>query len=405
MDLQKTLKTAISYHNANKLSEAENLYREILKFSPRNPVVSVLLAKLCLREGRVSGIWRLLSDVISKHPDYMQAYNVAGDYHSQMGDEKRAKLAYRKSLLLQPAQSAPFVSIANMMQHPTSKLKKDEDAILVRYRRALISQPRSTAAINNVAAMQLKMRNPEAALDTLAASEEITFNNVRSVAYKTIALLGVNRIAEANALIGFGTLIRAQTIDLRGTNYDIATFNNELRSALLDHPNFTSDWNPQKRAIRGGAIIPRLFDHQASILELFKTALITSINKYISTLPDDPSHPYLSLKPKEYGLDIWANFLSPADHQSGHIHNQGWMSGVYYVTIPPKNDAQESFEGCIEFNRPGYGLPALGDKKNYIRSVEPHSGMIIMFPSYVWHGTVPFSTGGDRVSIAFDLHL
>ncbi|MBH67467.1 MAG: hypothetical protein CMM58_03855 [Rhodospirillaceae bacterium] len=405
MDLQKTLKTAISYHNANSLSEAENLYREILKFSPRNPMASVLLAKICLREERVSGIGELLLDVISENPEYMQAYNVAGDYHLQMGDEKKANLAYRKSLLLQPDQSAPFVSIANMMQQVSSKSDKDEYAILFKYRQALISKPSSTAAINNVAAMQLKMLNPKGALDTLAASEEITFNNVRSIAYKTIALLGVNRISEANKLIGLGTLIRAQYIDIHEMNYNIVTFNNELRSALLKHPNFTSDWNPQNRAIRGGAIVPRLFDHQVPILELFKAALVTSINKYISSLPEDPDHPYLRLKPKAYSLDIWANFLGPADHQSGHIHNQGWMSGVYYVTMPPKNKAQESFEGWIEFNRPGYGLPALGDKKKYIRSIEPHPGMIIMFPSYVWHGTVPFSTRGDRVSIAFDVHL
>jgi hypothetical protein len=35
--------------------------------------------------------------------------------------------------------------------------------------------------------------------------------------------------------------------------------------------------------------------------------------------------------------------------------------------------------------------------------VRPITGLLVMFPSFLWHGTVPFLAGHDRVCIAFDL--
>ena len=35
--------------------------------------------------------------------------------------------------------------------------------------------------------------------------------------------------------------------------------------------------------------------------------------------------------------------------------------------------------------------------------VEPAAGMLVLFPSYMWHGTVPFATGAPRLTAAFDV--
>ncbi|HEV2043240.1 MAG TPA: putative 2OG-Fe(II) oxygenase [Sphingomicrobium sp.] len=37
------------------------------------------------------------------------------------------------------------------------------------------------------------------------------------------------------------------------------------------------------------------------------------------------------------------------------------------------------------------------------RVVEPRPGRLVLFPSYLWHGTIPFAAGaGDRLTAAFD---
>jgi hypothetical protein len=35
--------------------------------------------------------------------------------------------------------------------------------------------------------------------------------------------------------------------------------------------------------------------------------------------------------------------------------------------------------------------------------VKPIVGRLVLFPSFYWHGTVPFASDSDRMTIAFDV--
>ena len=75
------------------------------------------------------------------------------------------------------------------------------------------------------------------------------------------------------------------------------------------------------------------------------------------------------------------------------------MSSAYYARLPPSNEqAQERHEGWIHFGVPpeNYGID-LAPR----RIVQPQPGRLVLFPSYMWHGTIPFSDG-DRLTAAFD---
>ena len=56
-------------------------------------------------------------------------------------------------------------------------------------------------------------------------------------------------------------------------------------------------------------------------------------------------------------------------------------------------------QGILTFGEPGIAtsppLPA-----EY--SVRPEPGMLVLFPSYFWHGTVPFRSSQPRLTVAFD---
>ena len=36
------------------------------------------------------------------------------------------------------------------------------------------------------------------------------------------------------------------------------------------------------------------------------------------------------------------------------------------------------------------------------RAVKPQGGKLVLFPSYMWHGTVPFHSSQSRTTLAFD---
>ena len=60
---------------------------------------------------------------------------------------------------------------------------------------------------------------------------------------------------------------------------------------------------------------------------------------------------------------------------------------------------RNSEEGVLTFAAPGLltqpPLPAQ-------HAVRPEPGMLVLFPSYFWHGTVPFRSEQARMTVAFD---
>ena len=403
MNINDALKRAIYHHNENRISEAEALYRSVLEFEINHPIASVLLAKILLQTSRLNEVEKILKTVISQHAYYMQAYNAMGDFYENKKEKLNALSFYKKALMLEPAQSAPLVAIGNIMQNPDIYSDEDNPKILEVYKRAVTNQPQFLPALNNCAAIQLKMLLPDEALNTINNVLSFSPNNIRANAYKTIILQGLGKEIEADELIGFGKLIQTTELQLNTSDQNLMAFNEKLKKVILKHPNFTSDWDPAKRAIRGGAVVPRLFDYNHPILKKLEVAIVNAVGNYTTNLQNKENHPFLGFKPTRYTIDIWANVLGSNDHQSSHIHNQGWMSGVYYVSLPENLVEDNPYAGWLEFNRPGYGLPALGGEKN-IERIAPKAGMIVMFPSYVWHGTIPFTSQDTRISIAFDIH-
>ena len=76
------------------------------------------------------------------------------------------------------------------------------------------------------------------------------------------------------------------------------------------------------------------------------------------------------------------------------------MSSALYVDLPDEIHGASDHAGHIQFGVPpvetGLALPPQ-------RTVEPRIGELLLFPSYMWHGTVPFTGTRPRVTVAFDL--
>ena len=72
---------------------------------------------------------------------------------------------------------------------------------------------------------------------------------------------------------------------------------------------------------------------------------------------------------------------------------------VYLKTIASTNNN----EGAIELSIHGYDLPII--RKNYPRKIhQPQKGDIILFPSSLFHRTIPIETEAERCVVAFDLY-
>ena len=87
-------------------------------------------------------------------------------------------------------------------------------------------------------------------------------------------------------------------------------------------------------------------------------------------------------------------------HQSAHIHPTGWLSGVYYPKLPDVMHAGTSEDGWIEFGAPPPELTV--GNTGLSKRIKPEEGLLILFPSYFYHRTLPYESDDARISMAFD---
>jgi hypothetical protein len=97
----------------------------------------------------------------------------------------------------------------------------------------------------------------------------------------------------------------------------------------------------------------------------------------------------------------WSVRLHPHGHHVNHIHPDGWLSSACYIDLPALED-DGKHQGWIQFGEPGLLTAPKLAAEHYVK---PEPGLLVLFPSYMWHGTVPFEAqaGATRLTIAFDV--
>jgi tetratricopeptide (TPR) repeat protein len=96
----------------------------------------------------------------------------------------------------------------------------------------------------------------------------------------------------------------------------------------------------------------------------------------------------------------WSVRLRTAGYHNNHVHPRGWISSACYIELPDCMSDPQNQSGTLTFGEPGIlTTPALHSE--YV--VRPAGGMLVLFPSYFWHGTVPFASAQTRLTVAFDV--
>ena len=95
----------------------------------------------------------------------------------------------------------------------------------------------------------------------------------------------------------------------------------------------------------------------------------------------------------------WYLRMNQGGYLTAHIHEEGWISGCVYLQLPERYD---SHEGCFEYGIDGDDYPRLHDDFPQ-RVVAPKVGDLVLFPSSLFHRTIPFNADQERICIAFDI--
>ncbi len=106
-------------------------------------------------------------------------------------------------------------------------------------------------------------------------------------------------------------------------------------------------------------------------------------------------------------LVAWANVSGYGHFNKRHNHPESQVSAVYYVRTG--NDVLEIPQsGMFEFFDPRVhaDMSALaGEEVGRDLQIKPVDGMLLMFPSWMYHQVYPYYGDGHRISIAINAHI
>ena len=219
-----------------------------------------------------------------------------------------------------------------------------------------------------------------------------------------LALLGTSWRLKGDerdeALNGYDRLIRVFDLEPPDGFSDMESFNAEL-GAYLERLHPQTDAYLEQSLYGGTQTEGMLFGAGHALVEKVRVRIEQAISSYIAELKVDAGHPFLARHSSNFRYaGAWSCLMRGQGFHTNHLHPEGWISSCYYVTVPGETDNPQTHNGWIKIGEPSLALPL----KNPIRrAVQPVPGRLVLFPSYMWHGTVPLQANSPRTTIAFDV--
>jgi tetratricopeptide (TPR) repeat protein len=190
-----------------------------------------------------------------------------------------------------------------------------------------------------------------------------------------------------------------QIFDLEPPNgfSSMEDFNIELDAWLSDlHADVHE---PLEQSLRGGSQTHGyIFGQGHALVDKLKVRIDEAITRYLSNMRPDARHPFRGRKARGFRFrDSWSSRLRDCGFHINHVHPGGWISSCYYVALPAAVKDENKKQGWIKFGEPNFEVGL-----SMRRAVQPAIGRLVLFPSYMWHGTIPFHEKATRTTIAFD---
>lgn len=195
--------------------------------------------------------------------------------------------------------------------------------------------------------------------------------------------------------------------DAMAGTYDLATppgwptlaaYLEDLGKALKDVHLYQQ--HPTNQSLRHGSQSMHLLTgSNAPAVKAFFQAIDAPIREHMARLGrgDDPLRRRNTFDYRIQGA--WSVRLRPGGFHRDHFHPEGWLSSAFYVETPDAALDTQDRQGWIRFGKPPFVTSPPMEAAHYVR---PKPGRLVLFPSYMWHGTVPFTTDESRLTVAFD---
>ena len=140
-----------------------------------------------------------------------------------------------------------------------------------------------------------------------------------------------------------------------------------------------------------------LFDQDSKLLLKLKNYIISAAADY-KRIYKDHDVEFIKNWPKDFQISAWIVTMDKGGALSPHNHPNGWLSGVYYLSVPEKVNKHDA---NIKFSLIHPDYPH-SDAKFPDLEINTKDSRLVLFPSSLYHQTIPFYDSNKRICIAFD---
>jgi len=355
-----------------RLEEAEDAWRKAVRFNPASPQAQRELADSVWMRTGDSAQARAALDAAPQSPEIvavtLRLLEAAGEdqaAYAYVADRAKRDpslhvLAARAALAVDPSAADRHLASAprdNSITRAKTEIETD------------LALGRGEQAIQRAAALRAARPNDQHATALLAAAYRLTGD------------------ARYHALYDYNRLVKRYQIEAPQGWNSLGHYLDDLAAALERiHGPLT---HPIAQSLRHGSQTQRaLADYPDPAIRALFTVIDAPIRAHIKVIGETGDYKIAS---------AWSVRLNGGGFHLNHVHPEGWLSSAFYVRLPANMQGRE---GWLKFGEPG---PRTSPALEADHLVQPRPGMLVLFPSYLWHGTVPFASDEKRLTCAFDI--
>lgn len=443
-------------------AEAEAAFRAWLGKNPHHKDAALQLAAVVADNGRPAEAETLVRDIVARYGATAETAFVLGRSLLGLARFEEAEAEFRQVVRSQPNHQMAHANLMELIWMRCGDVREASHAI----DRTLQTQPQLVGLRITKSRLLLSARMPREALAEIevglalaqrdpalliaAATVALEFDGFRALDYATRlqaesprdqaarivlgkaylatgqgseALQIAETIHRSNPSDGQALAMKADALRMLGDGRyrDLLDYQHLVHAELIDTPvgwasreGYVADLvddlqqlhvlqaHPIGNSLREGSqirLVPQ--DSPFASVRAFPQAIDGPILRYIRTVGCDDRAIH-SRNIDRYDISgIWSVRLRPHGFHVNHYHPGGWISCVCYLCLPPAT-RRRGGEGWLKFGEPAFPTVPVLEPEYFLK---PEPGLLAMFPSYMWHGTVPFSgvARDTRLTIALDV--
>jgi len=386
------LKIASVYRELHNYSLSESAYIKVIQLKPNHPYVYSVYAELLFHVGYLDKSIKQHDRALSIDKNSFFSLYGKGRALIKKSDYKEALKCFKLALKSKPNSEDLINSMAacykNLKLYKESA-KAYKSITSKKYKHHIVNINHYLESLYFLGDKNLFY----SALDETISAKILSSKTASISAHAAVRFGEIDKYSFCNQPLDY--------IYKRSLIKDNILSKNDMRN-LIEVSNLDTAVSRRQELLQGGKqtsgnIFGEAEGDKSLIIQHFLNIIKNEVQKYKLSFSNECE--IISSFPEKYTIRGWLIEIENAGFLKPHIHDSGWISGSIYLNLPQDRVGEE---GNIKFSTEGMDYPDDG-KKFPKKIVDLNLGDIVLFPSSLFHSTIPFNSNQRRITLAFDV--